>query len=91
MSDPGTGWRWFEDSGDSGDGESQLETEKCFARCFADADGRRVLDHLRAMTTERVLGPDSSDAALRHLEGQRHLVATIAGLAARGRAGGETT
>ncbi len=91
MSDLGTGWRWFEETGNPVDSESQPGIEKCFARCFARADGRQVLDHLRAMTTERVLGPDASDAALRHLEGQRHLVAAIAGLVARGRAGGETT
>lgn len=91
MSDPGTGWRWFEETGDSIDGEQRPEIEKCFARCFGHADGRRVLDHLRDMTTERVLGPDASDAVLRHLEGQRYLVAAIAGLIARGRAGGDTT
>jgi len=86
MSEPGTGWRWFEETGPAGDGQPGIEIS--FARCFDHADGRRVLDHLRAMTTERVLGPDASDAALRHLEGQRSLVAMIAGLAVRGRAGG---
>jgi len=59
-----------------------------FARCFAGPDGARVLGVLRAMTVERTLGPDATDAALRHLEGQRALVATILALAARGR--GET-
>ena len=91
MSDLGTGWRWFEETDIPVDGESQPEIQKCFARCFAGADGRQVLGHLRAITTERVLGPDASDAALRHLEGQRYLVAAIAGLVARGRAGGEPT
>lgn len=56
-----------------------------FARCFAGPDGARVLGVLRAMTVGRTLGPDASDAALRHLEGQRALVATILALAARGR------
>lgn len=56
-----------------------------FARCFAGPDGARVLGVLRAMTVERTLGPDASDAALRHLEGQRALVAAILALAARGR------
>ncbi|PWC56033.1 hypothetical protein TSO221_02995 [Azospirillum sp. TSO22-1] len=56
-----------------------------FARCFAGPDGARVVAALRAMTVERTLGPDASDAALRHLEGQRALVATILALAARGR------
>ena len=56
-----------------------------FARCFAGPDGARVLGVLRAMTVERTLGPEAPDAALRHLEGQRQLVATILALAARGR------
>lgn len=55
-----------------------------FARCFAGPDGQRVLDTLRAMTLGRALGPDVPDAALRHLEGQRHLVAVILALTARG-------
>lgn len=84
MFDPDTGWRWFEENVTPDIGDSQPGIEKCFARCFADEDGRQVLEHLRAMTTERVLGAEASDAALRHLEGQRYLVAAIAGLAARG-------
>jgi hypothetical protein len=55
-----------------------------FARCFAGADGARVLDHLRAATLLRSLGPEASDGALRHLEGQRALVGRILGLVARG-------
>lgn len=55
-----------------------------FARCLAGADGRRVLDHLRARTLQRALGPDAPEAALRHLEGQRALVAQILALVARG-------
>jgi hypothetical protein len=90
MSDPQAGWHWFDETPDLADAQIQPQIEKSFARCFATADGRQVLDHLRAMTTERVMGPDASDAVLRHLEGQRHLVATIAGLIARGRAGNET-
>ncbi|MGC2856000.1 hypothetical protein ACM64Y_11040 [Novispirillum sp. DQ9] len=58
-----------------------------FARCFAGGDGRRVLDHLRAMTLHRALGPAAPDAALRHLEGQRALVAHVLALVMRG--GGE--
>lgn len=55
-----------------------------FARCFAGPDGERVLNTLRAMTLGRALGPDAPDAALRHLEGQRQLVAVILALVARG-------
>ncbi len=55
-----------------------------FARCFVGPDGERVLNTLRAMTLGRALGPDAPDAALRHLEGQRQLVAVILALVARG-------
>ena len=56
-----------------------------FARCFSGRDGEVVLDHLKAITLRRAMGPDSSDAILRHMEGQRQLVAYILGLVARGR------
>lgn len=55
-----------------------------FARCLAGGDGRRVLDHLRGLTLHRALGPAAPDAALRHLEGQRALVAHILALVVRG-------
>ncbi|HYG84771.1 MAG TPA: hypothetical protein VD978_00770 [Azospirillum sp.] len=80
----GAGWPWFADPpSPTGD-----DPAPSFARCFAGADGARVLGVLRAMTLGRTLGPEASDAALRHLEGQRQLVATILALVARGR--GET-
>jgi hypothetical protein len=60
---------------------------RAFARTFADADGQRVLAHLRRLTFERFQGPAASEAALRHLDGQRALVATIEGLIRRGRDG----
>ncbi|WP_188261016.1 hypothetical protein [Azospirillum tabaci] len=77
------GWDWL-------DGVSPAEVVPAgdpapsFARCFAGPDGARVLATLKAMTLERTLGPDASDAALRDLEGQRRLVALILALAARG-------
>ncbi|WP_051340867.1 hypothetical protein [Azospirillum halopraeferens] len=79
--DPG-GWAWF-----AADAPSVPDDDPApvFARCFAGPDGRRVLAVLTAMTLERTLGPDAGDAALRHLEGQRRLVATILALVARGR------
>ncbi len=55
-----------------------------YARVFAGGDGRRVLDHLRGLTMNRALGPAAPDAALRHLEGQRALVASILALVVRG-------
>ena len=59
----------------------------CFARCFQGGDGARALAHLRGLTLDRALGPQASDAQLRHLEGQRALVSTILALVARGRSG----
>ncbi len=77
------GWAWFADTAVPAADDSA----PCFARCFAGPDGARVLDVLRAMTVERTLGPEAPEAALRHLEGQRQLVATILALVARGRGG----
>ncbi|WNK00125.1 hypothetical protein L2D14_01545 [Thalassospiraceae bacterium LMO-JJ14] len=57
------------------------------ARCFQGADGRRLLAYLRTITLERALGPDSGDAHLRHLEGQRQLVSHLQVLIERGRNG----
>jgi hypothetical protein len=50
---------------------------KAYALCFSNQAGRRVLDDLRRMTKQRVLGPEASDALLRHVEGQRCLVQSI--------------
>ncbi len=48
-----------------------------FRRCFSDAPGQAVLDHLRRKTVGALLSPDAPEAALRDLEGQRRLVAYI--------------
>ncbi|WP_404383576.1 hypothetical protein [Caenispirillum salinarum] len=64
------------------------DTGFLFARVFSGSDGARALEHLRALTLDRALGPESSPDALRHLEGQRCLVRHILALVARGRAGG---
>lgn len=71
--------------GAGGGAEALREVEVAFARCFARREGAVVLDYLRRTTLERALGPDASEAALRHLEGQRQLVARIAALIERGR------
>ncbi len=57
------------------------------ARCFSGADGERLLDYLRTITTGRALGPAVPDAQLRHLEGQRYLVQHLLALIERGRSG----
>ncbi|MFA7431108.1 MAG: hypothetical protein WCZ23_13200 [Rhodospirillaceae bacterium] len=79
-SDPPGGWP-FEDAAPVADGDALAA---CCARVFSGGDGRRVLDHLRGLTMTRALGPAAPDAALRHLEGQRALVAHILALIVRG-------
>ena len=61
------------------------------ARCFATPQGERLLMHLRRITLERRLAPDCPEAELRHLEGQRHLLAHIEALTQRGREGPQQT
>ncbi|NUB09714.1 hypothetical protein FW320_26580 [Azospirillum sp. Vi22] len=77
------GWAWLEGVS-SAEAVPAGDPAPSFARCFAGPDGARVLDTLKAMTLERTLGPDASDATLRDLEGQRRLVTLILALTARG-------
>ncbi len=60
---------------------------KAAARVFAlqNEDAQTVLTHLRAMTVERTLGAEATDAQLRDLEGARRLVKHIETLIASGR------
>lgn len=75
----------FDPAGAAAQGECGDERlAAAYARCFAGGDGRQVLDHLRALTMNRTLGPAAPDAALRHLEGQRALVAHVLALVVRG-------
>lgn len=79
------GWEWPEPADAAVDAEAELC--RSFARAFAGSDGARVLAWLRTTTIERRLSPEASEAALRHLEGQRHLAAAIERMTARGREG----
>lgn len=91
------GWSWFE-RGEStphtpGDAAPDLpdadrDLRVAYARCFSGADGEKVLAHLRALTLERAFGPDTPGRTLRHIEGQRQLVAYIIAQYRRGHAGG---
>ena len=56
-----------------------------FMRAFGGEDGKHVLDPLRHMTLNRALGPDVTTEHLRHLEGQRFLVAYIDNQIQRGK------
>ncbi len=56
-----------------------------YARTFEGASGRAVIEHLRRITIERVLGPHATDGELRALEGARAIVHQIETLIERGR------
>lgn len=58
-----------------------------YAVTFTGRAGAAVLAHLESLTTGRVLGPEASDALLRHVEGQRALLTTVRGLIRRGQSG----
>jgi 3-oxoacyl-[acyl-carrier-protein] synthase III len=60
---------------------------RAFAHCFRDGAGATVLEHLRKVFLDRRVGPSASDAELRHVEGQRSVVAHILALIERGRRG----
>lgn len=86
------GWDWFETAGPRPEDvaaahEADTELARAFATCFRGSHGERVLRHLRALTLDRVLGPESPDAMLRYVEGQRQLVAYICALVERARRG----
>lgn len=86
-----SGWDWFAGKaaplpGSPDPAAAERDFHRAFARCFSSPDGARVLAHLRAMTIERAVGPDVSDAQLRHLEGQRQLIAYVLALIERGKA-----
>ena len=61
------------------------DIEQNYARTFGTAAGAMVLQHLRKITIERVLGPDATDAQLRGLESQRALVHQIENMIERGK------
>lgn len=83
-----TGWTWFDPPDRTDCDEAGLVLARQAARLFASADGEAVLQHLKEITLDRCLAPESGDAALRHMEGQRHLVLHLLALAARGRGQG---
>lgn len=81
-----TGWAQFDGpNGHAPEPQSQA-IAIAFARCFGTRDGEIVLAHLIDITHRRFCGPQTADAALRHLEGQRHLVGYLLALIERGRA-----
>lgn len=87
MAETASGWSWLDHATGATDGDPRPDADlaRAFAACFRGGDGERVLSFLRAATLERALGPEASEAQLRHLEGQRQLVMIMTVLIRRGR------
>lgn len=84
-----SGWSWFDVTPQETKDQERpsaitADLLDAYVRTFRSEAGCQVMRHLRAITMDRVVGPDASDAILRHLEGQRQLVNYIASLAERG-------
>jgi len=89
MKDKPAGWHWFEENttdkpDDDGKGAENRELAVAAARCLSGSEGNRLMKHLRHMTRERLLAADCSNRVLRHLEGQRFVVAYLETLIQRG-------
>ena len=56
-----------------------------FVRCFNTPDGKKVLNHLRALTLENTFSPDTPAPHLYFREGQRTLVKQIENLIEQGK------
>lgn len=88
MSDLDLGWAWFDTRSSSKNHEQSppdRDLAQVFASCFRGEEGVKALKYLKSITHSRVLGPAASDALLRHMEGQRQLVAHIISLVEHGR------
>lgn len=80
-----TGWAWLEAQADA----SAPSREICrdAAVCFSTPAGRALLGHLEKSFLSRRVPPTAPDAVLRHVEGQRSVVAHLLALRDRGREG----
>lgn len=87
MTQPLDVWPWTPEPPAREDDAPDSTAARAAARCLTGPDGETLIRHLRAVTLDRALGPDASDAALRHLEGQRQLVRGLLALIERGRHG----
>ena len=81
--EPLAGWAWLEAPADPG--EPSPDLCRAAAACLGTPDGRLLVRHLRRTFLDRRLPPASSNAELRHLEGQRSVVAHLLQLVERGR------
>ena len=60
------------------------DIEKQYARVFNSPSGKQVLNHLRSITIERVLGQNASDDELRWWAAQTALIHQIESIIKRG-------
>ncbi|MBR3511226.1 MAG: hypothetical protein IKN73_04155 [Alphaproteobacteria bacterium] len=60
------------------------DIEKHYARIFSDFSGKQVLNHLRSITIERILGPNVTNDDLRWWAAQNALVHQIENLIKKG-------
>ncbi len=79
------GWAWLEPTS-TGAGIAP-ELCRAAASCLGTPNGRLLLRHLRQSFLDRRLPPSASGAELRHVEGQRSVVAHLLRLIERGRDG----
>jgi hypothetical protein len=77
------GWLWFE--GSPRPAEAGPDLRDAAVSCLGSPAGQLVLTHLRRLFLERRLAPTASDAELRHVEGQRSVVAYLQALLDRAR------
>jgi|DEB0MinimDraft_3_1074331.scaffolds.fasta_scaffold00019_43 hypothetical protein len=57
--------------------EQDRKINEAFAATFKEECGKIVIDYLKSITINRISGPESTAEYLRHLEGQRSIVALI--------------
>lgn len=86
MSRPEAGWSWLDSVAPPADDAEEVEMARRAIRVFSSADGEALLEHLKAITLERCLGPEAGPEALRDMEGRRRLVLHLMALIRRGRA-----
>ena len=78
------GWSFLENQTSS---LNASEVAKSFTKCFASADGKRVLAFLSSQTKDRFLPASSTTNELWFLEGKRALFAQIEHLINQGKKG----
>ncbi len=87
MTDDGISWAWFDEHhmDKTLQSTTSLDLQRAFARLLAYPEAETILEHLHAITRDRICGPNASDAVLRYLDGQKALVAYMERMALKGR------